>query len=479
MKLRTKVLIGLIVVLLMGASIIGVVLPKAEFQISNLVIEPREVLVGDSVVVSADIENTGGRTGEYQATLTVNGNAQETRNLKVPAGNIQSVSFTVTPTSSGEYKVLLGGLTGIFVAKEGILPSLCGGDSWTYKVKKGEEESKVSYEVRGETTMEGEVVYVVDFIWKSPLDHFDRGSIFLDKGTLYAVLEERSGTDDGLSISQKTTFANRQLQGARWPLEMGKEWSVSWEENVATKKGLLLTTGERNLSHTFRVEGMENIATAAGDFHCFKVVERGEVGNVVGASWYSDKIKREVRYEVIVEGGPVVYELASYKVSATPPATPLPKIDIPSVTTHDEPTSGYTISYPEGWELATEEGEEGAVFIFTSTGARGMRLAWLKVQAVSIEDMPTLDEIQQEIVETTKKTDPSFELVSSIKVSAELPWYQLEWNSSLKEVKLKGKTIVAVKGQQIFLVTGWVQEAYFNDYWSALNGVIQSFSIRS
>jgi hypothetical protein len=476
MKLRTKGLIGLVVVLLIAASIIGVVLHKAEFQINNLVIEPREVLVGDSVVVSADIKNTGGRAGEYQATLTVNGDAQETRNLKVPAGSIQNVSFMVTPTSSGEYKVALGELTGIFVAKEGILPSLYEGDLWTYKVKKGGEESEVSYEVRGETAMEGEAVYVIDFTWKSPPDPFERGSIFLDKGTLYAVFEERSGTDESLPISQETTFTNRQLQGARWPLETGKEWSVSWEEKVTTKKGLLLTTEERYLFRTFKVEGMENVTTAAGDFRCFKVVERGEIGNVVGAYWYSDKIKREVRCEMVVEGVPVTYELASYEVSAIPPATPLPKIDIPSVTTYDEPTSGYIISYPEGWELATEE---GAVYIFTSKSARGMYLASLKVQAVSIEDTPTLDEFQQEIMAATKETDPSFELVYITKVLAELPWYQLEWNSSQKEVKLKGKTIIAVKGQQIFLVTGRVQEAYLNDYWSALDRVIQSFGIRS
>jgi hypothetical protein len=173
----------------------------------------------------------------------------------------------------------------------------------------------------------------------------------------------------------------------------------------------------------------------------------------------------------------VVYELASYKVSAAPPETPLPQIDIPSVTTYEEPTAGYIISYPEGWELAAEESEEGNIYIFTSTGAEGLRLAWLNVQVVSIEDELVLDEVQQEVIEAIEQTDPDFELVSSIKVSAELPWYQLEWNSSLDEVKLRCETIVAVKGQQLFVVTGWVQAAYSSEYGSALEGVIDSFGI--
>jgi hypothetical protein len=472
------IIIGILVVLCLVVSGIWVALPKVEIQVSNLVVEPEEVLVGNSVVVSADIRNTGGKTGDYQATLTVNGAVQETRNLEVPAESVQSVSFTVTPTSLGEYLIDLGGLTGSFVAQEGILPSLYRGDSWTYKVDRGGEESEVSYKVLGETTTEGEVFYFIDVSWESPPGLFDSGSSFLDTGTLYAVLEEWSGTDEGVPISRKTTFANRQLQGAPWPLETGNEWTVSWEESVTTKKGLLLTTDERLLSHTFKVEMIENVTTAAGDFRCYKVVERDEAGNIIKVAWYSDKIKREVKYVVLGDGVPVVYELASYKVSASPPTIPPPELDFPSVTDYDNPVFGYTISYPEGWELAASEGEEASIEIFTSIGAGGLRLAWLNVQVVSFEGELNLDELSQKIIEATEKSDPYFELVSSIKVAAELPWYQLEWNSSISEVALRGKTIVAVKDQQIFVITGWVQAAYSDEYGSALGEVIDSFGFR-
>jgi hypothetical protein len=472
------IIIGIFVVLcLVGVGIL-VALPKVEIQVSNLVVEPEEVLVGDPVVVSADVRNTGGKAGDYQATLTVNGAVQETRNLEVAAESTQSVSFTVTPTSPGEYAIDLGGLTGSFVAQEGFLPSLYRGDSWTYKVERGGEESEVNYKVLGKTTTEGEVFYFIDISWESPPDLLDSGSSFLDTGTLYAVLEEWSGTDEGVPISRKITFSDRQFQGAPWPLETGKEWTVSWEENITTKEGLLLTTDDRLLSHTFKVERIEDVTTAAGDFRCFKVVERDEAGHIIKVAWYSDKIKREVKYAVLGDGEPIAYELVSYKVSASPPTIPPPKLAFPSVTDYDEPVFGYTISYPEGWELDAAKSEEGIIEIFSSAGAGGLRLAWLRIQVVSLAGALNLDEVNQKVIEATEETDPYFELVSSIKVAAELPWYQLEWNSSISEVALRGKTIVVLKDRQVFVVTGWVQAAYSDDYGSALEEVMGSFGFR-
>jgi hypothetical protein len=477
-------IIGILVVLCLIVSgiLISLPKPKAEIQVSNLVIEPSEILVGDSVAISADVRNAGGKTGDYQATLTVNGNVQETKNLEVLAEGTQSVSFTFTPTSSGEYQIGLGGLTGSFVAREGMLPSLFYGDSWTYRVVEGDgEKSEVSYEVGGETTTKaGEAVYAINVSWTSPPDPFDKCTSFLDTGTLYPVLEEWSGTNGDMAISRKITFANRQLPIAPWPLETGKEWSVSWEEDTATKEGLMLTIEEKQFSHTFEVEGMENITTAAGKFRCFKIVERDEEGNVVGMSWYSDKVKREVNRVTWVGDVSTSYELTSYNVSSVPPSVTPPEVDFPSVTDYNNSTSGYAVSYPEGWELApSSEGEEGNIEIVSSAGARGLRLAWLRIQVSPIAGAPTLDEVNDDIIKATKQSDPNFELVSSTKVAAELPWYELEWNSSLNGVDLKGETIVAIKGQQLFVITGWVQAAYSYDYWSALEGVIDSFGILS
>jgi len=117
------------------------------------------------------------------------------------------------------------------------------------------------------------------------------------------------------------------------------------------------------------------------------------------------------------------------------------------------------------------------VYIFTSRGARGLRFAWVRVSAVSISGEDTLDEVYEDIMAATKEADPKFELVDSIKVEAELPWYEVKWNSWLEEVKLEGKTIVALKDSVRFIVTGWVQEAYSKEYGATLDSVLGSFGI--
>jgi hypothetical protein len=478
---KRKGFLGLVIALVVVASLVlsGVLvsLPKAEIQVSNLVVEPREVLVGDPVVVSADIRNTGRAAGEYQATLMVNGDIHETRNLKVPAKGTESVSFTLTPTSLGEYKIALGGLMTIFFVKEGILPSLYAGDQWRYKVSTGEGEGEVTYEVMGETTVSGIVTYVVEFSGKSPLNPYDKSTSFLDKGTLYPISEEQFGTVDDIPVSEKKTIVNRQIQGSRWPLAAGKEWTVSWSENFTSRNGLVVTEGERQWSRTFKVEGNEEVTTAAGVFHCFKVIEWDETGNITGTWWYSDKTKREVKYELMVQGVPVIYELLSYQVSVTPPATPPSKLEFPAVTEYEEPTSGYILSYPEGWKLEPEEKEPGTVYVYTVSGARGYRFAWVRVRVIPVSATSTLDEVYQDIMAATKEADPKFELVDSIKVEAELPWYEVKWNSWLEEVKLEGKTIIALKGEQLFMVTGWVQAAYSEEYGSAWEKVMDSFGV--
>ena len=484
---KKKGFLGLVIALFVVASLIlsGVLvsLPKAEIQVSNLVVKPKEVLVGDPVVVSADIRNTGRAAGEYQATLMVNGDIHETRNLKVPAKGTESVSFTLTPTSLGEYKIALGGLMTIFFVKEGMLPSLYAGERWVYRVSADKEESEVSYEVMGETTVSGIVTYVVEFSGKSPLNPYDKGTSFLDKGTLYPLVEELSGTSynisvssDNISVSEKIVV-KQLIEGSRWPLAAGKEWTVSGSENFTSRNGLVVTKGERQWSRTFKVEGNEEVTTAAGVFHCFKVIERDETGNITGTWWYSDKTKREVKYELMVQGVPVIYELLSYQVSVTPPATPPSKLEFPAVTEYEEPTSGYILSYPEGWKLEPEEKEPGTVYVYTVSGARGLRFAWVRVSVVPVSAASTLDEVYQDIMAATKEADPKFELVDSIKVEAEFPWYEVKWNSWRQEVKLKNKAIVALKGEQLFMVWGWVQAAYSEEYGSALEKVIDSFGV--
>ena len=44
---------------------------EAEFEVSNLIIEPTEVYVGEPVSITCTVTNTGGKTGTYEVTCEV------------------------------------------------------------------------------------------------------------------------------------------------------------------------------------------------------------------------------------------------------------------------------------------------------------------------------------------------------------------------------------------------------------------------
>ncbi len=83
----------------------------AEFSVSNITLTPSEVEAGTEVVVSVDVANTGGSEGTYAATLEVNGEAVETKNIAVAAGATETASFQLIEDTPGIYTTSLDGLT--------------------------------------------------------------------------------------------------------------------------------------------------------------------------------------------------------------------------------------------------------------------------------------------------------------------------------------------------------------------------------
>lgn len=96
-----------------------IVLPGlAEFTLSNLSISPSKPEVGETIIISFDIANSGGRQGTYTAVLKVNGIKTATKNITLDAGESRSVSFIVTAESSGTYNIEIDGLKDAFEVAE-------------------------------------------------------------------------------------------------------------------------------------------------------------------------------------------------------------------------------------------------------------------------------------------------------------------------------------------------------------------------
>ncbi len=93
------------------------------FTISGLSVSPTEARVGDTVTVTALVENTGDLPGSYELALMLNNDAEETRSITLEGGASSLVTFNLSPETADFYLLNLNGLTGSFVVKREAIPA--------------------------------------------------------------------------------------------------------------------------------------------------------------------------------------------------------------------------------------------------------------------------------------------------------------------------------------------------------------------
>jgi hypothetical protein len=101
--------------------------PEAYFEISKLNISPSQAATGENIIISAQVANTGGMSGEYQLTMNVEGLPEASQMVELAPGQSQEVSFSLTLDNPGSYQVEIGGLQGSFV----VLAGGAGGFQWS------------------------------------------------------------------------------------------------------------------------------------------------------------------------------------------------------------------------------------------------------------------------------------------------------------------------------------------------------------
>ena len=100
--------------------------PAAHFIASNLTIVPNQkkigvqepftfvVRAGESATITASVSNDGGQEGSYIATLKINGQTQDAKEIALHPGQSQEVVFTVIENEPGHYVVQIDNLSGEF-----------------------------------------------------------------------------------------------------------------------------------------------------------------------------------------------------------------------------------------------------------------------------------------------------------------------------------------------------------------------------
>jgi hypothetical protein len=90
----------------------------AAFEVTSLNVTPPEVMTGETVNITAVVENTGGSEGTYTAVLTVDGATVETKEVVLAAEESKTVSFSLVKDTHGTYQVGIDGLTSSLTVKQ-------------------------------------------------------------------------------------------------------------------------------------------------------------------------------------------------------------------------------------------------------------------------------------------------------------------------------------------------------------------------
>ena len=98
-------------------------LKEAEFQVTDLAINPAEAGVDQPIIISANVTNVGEEAGNYSVNLTINGVVKENKTIQLLGNESRIVEFIITETSEGSYSVKIEGLNGTFIVTDVPPPS--------------------------------------------------------------------------------------------------------------------------------------------------------------------------------------------------------------------------------------------------------------------------------------------------------------------------------------------------------------------
>jgi hypothetical protein len=86
----------------------------AKFEVSTLTISPSQAQPNQEITISLNVTNTGGKSGDYNLELKVDGKVNSTKQVTIAPGTIQTVTFTVAEDTVGKHQVEVAGLAGEF-----------------------------------------------------------------------------------------------------------------------------------------------------------------------------------------------------------------------------------------------------------------------------------------------------------------------------------------------------------------------------
>jgi hypothetical protein len=96
----------------------------AKFEVSNLTIGPSQIQLNQEVTISLNVANTGGKSGDCNLELKVDGTIKSTTQVTIAPGASQTVNLTLTGNTEGKHQIEIAGLSGEFEVIKSAVPSV-------------------------------------------------------------------------------------------------------------------------------------------------------------------------------------------------------------------------------------------------------------------------------------------------------------------------------------------------------------------
>ncbi len=94
----------------------------AVIEVGNLAVQPSRVEPDKPVTISADVSNTGNKTGTHSVKLMIDGDLIEETEVTVDASLTEKVEFTYKTDVEGTHQVKIGDLEGSFKVEKQMIP---------------------------------------------------------------------------------------------------------------------------------------------------------------------------------------------------------------------------------------------------------------------------------------------------------------------------------------------------------------------
>ncbi len=119
-------------------AIMGAAIPPtpANFTVTSLDLSSEQVEPGQEILVTVNVNNSGGCEGSYTLNLTINGTVEQTKTVTLAPSASDTVTFTVIKEEPGSYTISVDGLTKEFIVAASIVaaPSWLSRYWWTIVV---------------------------------------------------------------------------------------------------------------------------------------------------------------------------------------------------------------------------------------------------------------------------------------------------------------------------------------------------------